>query len=81
MRLLMFAAAANKIFFSAGHVAAASGARCEVKGSFDGADVPGAVASGEVNAGSQLALDLFSANPTHKLLIALTPTLRAPSSR
>ena len=75
----MFVAAATTIFFAAGHVAAASGARCEVKGSFNGADVPGAVASGKVSAGSQLALDLFGANPTHKLLITLTPTATGAS--
>jgi hypothetical protein len=79
MRLPTFAAAATTIFFASGHVAAASGARCEVKGSFDGAAVPGAVASGEVRAGSQLALDLFGANPTHKLLITLTPTTTGAS--
>jgi len=75
----MFVAAATTIFFAAGHVAAASGARCEVKGSFNGAAVPGAVASGKVSAGSQLALDLYGANPTHKLLITLTPTATGAS--
>jgi hypothetical protein len=79
MRLPVFAAAATTIFFAAGHVAAASGARCEVKGSFNGVDVPGAVASGKVSAGSQLTLDLFGANPTHKLLITLTPTATGAS--
>jgi hypothetical protein len=75
----MFAAAAATMFFAADHAAAASGARCEVKGSFNGAAVPGAVASGKVSAGSQLALDLFGANPTHKLLITLTPTATGAS--
>ena len=79
MRLPIFAAAASTIFFAAGHVAAAPGARCEVKGSFNGAAVPGAVASGKVSAGSQLALDLFGANPTHKVLITLTPTATGAS--
>jgi hypothetical protein len=74
MRVPMFAAAAVTICFAAGDVAAASGARCEVKGSFDGVAVPGAVASGVVSAGSKLALDLFGANPTHRVLITLTPT-------
>lgn len=72
MRLPMFAAAAT-MCFAVAHAAAASGARCEVKGSFEGVDVPGAVASGRVSAGSSLALDLFGANPTHKLLISVTP--------
>ena len=79
MRLPIFAAAASSIFFAAGHVAAAPGARCEVKGSFNGAGVPGAVASGKVSAGSQLALDLFGATPTHKMLITLTPTAAGAS--
>lgn len=79
MRFSMLAAAATTICFAAGHVAAASGARCEVKGSFDGADVPGAVVSGEVGVGSQLALDLFGATPTHELLITLTPTATGAS--
>ena len=78
-RLPIFAAAASTIFFAAGHVAAAPGARCEVKGSFNGAAVPGAVASGKVSAGSQLALDLFGAKPTHKVLITLTPTATGAS--
>lgn len=59
--------------------AAASGARCEVKGSFDGADVPGAVVSGELGVGSRLALDLFGATPTHELLITLAPTATGAS--
>jgi hypothetical protein len=79
MRFPLFAAAASSIFFAAGPVAAVPGARCELKGSFNGADVPGAVASGKVNAGSQLALDLFGANPTHKVLITLTPTATGAS--
>lgn len=74
MRFPMFAIVAATIFLTISHAAAASGAKCEVKGSFDGVDVAGAVASGEVHAGSQLALDLFGANPTHELLITLTPT-------
>jgi hypothetical protein len=49
------------------------------EGSFDGAEVPGAVASGKISAGSQLALDLFGANPTHELLITLTPTATGAS--
>jgi len=73
MRQFMLAAAAATICLATGQVAAASGARCEVKGSFDGAGVPGAVASGKVSEGSQLALNLFGANPTHELLITLTP--------
>jgi len=72
MRLPTFAAAAAT-FLAAGHAAGAS-ARCEAKGSFDGADVPGATALGEVSEGSRLALDLFGANPTHELLVTLTPT-------
>lgn len=79
MRLQLFAAAASSILFAAGPVAAAPGARCDAKGSFNGADVPGAAASGKVSAGSQLALDLFGANPTHKLLITLTPTAAGAS--
>jgi hypothetical protein len=79
MRFPLFAAAASSIFFAAGPVAAGPGARCELKGSFNGAAVPGAVASGKVSAGSQLALDLFGPNPTHKLLITLTPTATGAS--
>jgi hypothetical protein len=74
MRLPVFVAAAATMCFAVGPVAAASGAKCEAKGSFNGVAVPGAVASGEVRAGSKLALDLFGAKPTHQLLITLTPT-------
>ena len=79
MRQPMLAVAAATTCLATGHVAAASGARCEVKGSFDGADVPGAVASGKVSEGSQLAMNLFGANPTHELLITLTPNVTGAS--
>ncbi len=74
MRRLRFAALVMVLLFGADRAAAASGARCELKGNFDGAPVPGAAATGLVRIGAPIALDLFGANPTHKVLISLTST-------
>lgn len=74
MRPLEFAALVIALLFGANQAAAASSARCELKGMFGGAPVPGAAAAGTVRVGSPLALNLFGAKATHKVLITLTST-------
>lgn len=73
MRRLATLLAAAALSACAFHAAAATRATCEMKGSFDGADVPGAVASGEVEIGKQLYLDPFGDEPTYEVMITLTP--------
>lgn len=71
MKRLMLASVAAA-WMACGQAAAAESATCTVKGSFDGVEVPGAVAAGEVRADAQLKLDLFGANPQYAVLITLT---------
>lgn len=79
MQRMRFAALVMALLFGADRAAAASSARCELKGNFDGAAVPGAAAVGTVRVGSPLALNLFGANATHKALINLTSTATGAS--
>ncbi|KPH79397.1 hypothetical protein AE618_19160 [Bosea vaviloviae] len=79
MRRLRFAVIVMALLSGADGGAAASGAQCELKGSFDGTPVPGAAAVGTVRTGSPLGLDPFGANATHKVLISLTSTTTGTS--
>ncbi|WP_296574641.1 hypothetical protein [Phreatobacter sp.] len=79
MRRTGFAALAIAFLFGADQVAAASSARCELTGRFDGAPVPGATAVGTVRIDSPLALDLFGPNATHEVVINLTSTATGTS--
>lgn len=79
MRRIGFAALAIAFLFGADQAAAASSARCELTGRFEGAPVPGATAVGTVRIGSPLALDLFGPHATHEVLINLTSTATGTS--